>query len=262
MDAAGAMRRLIFQVAVGEVPPFYAPCMASVKDYAERIGAHYIALTEPVLRIVPKASQRSDNALRLGYLPIFEKGAAFAYLGVYDQIAVIDADVFVMPTAPDVFDAAGDADFAAVLERELPLKPEFERKVRNYSRDMFRGLSGVWKWDGRGVDFHNMGVMVWGAGLKAYLRDDNPEEFIRRPEFEKFVNGEGRFRWSTDQVLLNWWIKNTSIRVRNLDWRWNCIYSYVKPEALKQSPHFVHFNLAANMPRKGAEIPDIIRGLL
>lgn len=262
MDPTPTMRRLIFQVAVGEVPPFYTPCMASVKAYAERIGADYMALTEPVLRIVPKASQRSENALRLGYLPIFEKEVALAFLDRYDQIAVIDADVFVMPGAPNVFEQLADYDFAAVLERDLPLRREFERKVINYSKDMFRGLSGKWQWNERGANFHNMGVMLLSSSLLAYLDGETPGEFIRRKEFEPFVNGEGRFKWSTDQVLLNWWVKNTSIRARDLDWRWNCIYSYVKPEALKQAPFFIHFNLAANMPGKGAEIPDIIQGLL
>jgi len=90
-----APRRLIFQVAVGEVPPFYALCMQSVFEYAQRIGADYKSINEPVLRIVPKKSQRSENALRLGYLPIFEKKAAFAYFGEYAQIAIIDADVYV-----------------------------------------------------------------------------------------------------------------------------------------------------------------------
>jgi hypothetical protein len=128
------MRRLIFQVAVGEVPGFYKPCMYSMRAYAARIGADYEALTEPELRIVPKKSQRSENALRLGYLPIFEKEAGFSRLGEYDQVAIIDADVYAMPDAPDIFAAAGDAEFAGVFESEMPLDEKAERKVRNYAR--------------------------------------------------------------------------------------------------------------------------------
>ena len=33
----------------------------------------------------------------------------------------LDADIYVRPSAPDLFEAAGDADFAGVLESELPL---------------------------------------------------------------------------------------------------------------------------------------------
>jgi hypothetical protein len=36
-------------------------------------------------------SARSENALRLGYLPILEKECAFAELDRYERVAVIDA---------------------------------------------------------------------------------------------------------------------------------------------------------------------------
>lgn len=242
--------RLIFQVAVGEVPGFYAATMASVRAYAAAIGADYEALTEPELRIVPKASRRSENALRLGYLPIFEKEAAFSRLGRYEQIAIIDADVFVRSGSPDIFEAAGSADFAGVRECDLPLLPRYQQKIRSYARDQYGDA---------GFPFYNMGVTVWNQSILPYLRGQTPAEFIHRPEFERFVNGDGKYRWSTDQTLLNTWVQG--MRRCNLDWRWNCMYDYVRPSALKDGPHFVHFALASKMPRGGNEIPEIIEGL-
>lgn len=256
------MRTLIYQVAVGETPAFYGPCMASVERYASRIGASYIRQTEPTLRIVPKRSHRSENAMRLGYLPIFEKEAALAHLGEYDAVAIIDADIYAMDSAGDVFEAAGGADFAGVLERDLPLLPQFRKKVVQYSQQQYRGLTGVnWDWRPIGAAFYNMGMMVLGAGARQYLNGQTPREFIQRPEFEPFVNGEGMYRWSTDQTLLNWWVKRTGMRTVNLPWRWNALHSYVEPEALKPPPFFVHFNCAKNYPRGGAEIPEIIQRL-
>ncbi len=244
------MRRLIFQVAVGEVPAFYEPCMASVWQYAERIGVSYMRLTTPVLHIVPKKSQRSENALRLGYLPIFEKEAAFAYLGEYDQIAIIDADVFVRPQSPNIFDVVGAADFGGVLERDLPLLEKYERKIHNYARDQYGSAA---------FPFYNMGVTVWNASITRFFRPgETPKDFIEREEFEPFVNGEGKYRWSTDQTLLNTWVHKSGMTTVNLDWRWNCIHDYVHPTALRSGPYFVHFNLASKMPRGGAEIPEII----
>lgn len=240
--------KLIFQVAVGEVPDFYATTMASVRAYAERVGAQYEVLTEPELRIVPKRSQRSENALRLGYLPIFEKEVAFARLGEFDQVAIIDADVYVMQ-APDIFAAAGDADFSGVRERDLPLAPQYQRKVRNYALDQYGDAT---------FPYYNMGVTVWGKSVLNHLRGQSPKQFIERPEFERFVNGEGKYRWSTDQTLLNTWVRQTGMSCRNLDWRWNCMYDYVVPEALNKGPHFVHFALASKMPKGGAEIPQIV----
>lgn len=256
------MKTLIFQVAVGEVPPFYEPCMASVRAYANRLGADYLRLTQPRLRIVPTASQRSDNALRLGYLPIFEKEAALEYLGQYDSVAVVDADIHVMPDAPDLFAAAGEADFAGVLERDLPLLPQYERKLIAYSRDQYRCLGDVdWRWNPLGAAFYNMGMMVLSGKVARFLNGQTPDQFIHRPEFARFVNGEGMFRWSTDQTLLNWWVKKTGMTTVNLNWRWNTLYSYVKPESLESKPYFLHFNLASLFPRKGAEIPDIVARL-
>jgi hypothetical protein len=249
------MRRLIFQVAVGEVPAFYGPCMESVRQYAARIGADYEALSEPELRIVPKKSQRSENALRLGYLPIFEKEAGFGRLGFtektvgYDQVCILDADVYVRDCAPNIFDVAEGFDFAGVRECDLPLQPQFERKIVNYAKDQYGD---------KNFHFYNMGVTVWSANVLTYLNGETPKQFIERPEFEKFVNGEGKYRWSTDQTLLNTWVRKSGMTTRCLEWRWNCMYDYVIPTALRQEPYFVHFALAANMPHKGAEIPDII----
>ncbi len=209
------MRRLIFQVAVGEVPAFYGPCMKSVQDYAYRIGAEYCYINEPKLRIVPKASQRSENALRLGYLPIFEKEYGFSYLGVYDQVAIIDADVYIRDIAPDIFSIALGFDFAGVLEQDLPLQPQYERKIKNYAKDQYGDSKRP---------FYNMGVTVWSANILTYLNGETPKQFIERPEFEKFVNGEGKYRWSTDQTLLNTWVKDTGMSTRCIDWRWNCMY--------------------------------------
>ncbi len=246
------MRRLIFQVAVGEVPSFYVPCMDSVAAYAQRIGAEYRGETQPYLRIVPKKSQRSENALRLGYLPIFEKEQGFGYLNQYDQVCILDADIYVRGSAPDIFEAAGDADFAGVRECDLPLQEQYARKIKNYARDQYGDPKRP---------YYNMGVAVWNKSVLPYLKGQNPKEFIERPEFEKYVNGEGKYRWSTDQTLLNCWVRDADMTRRDLDWRFNCMYDYVVPTALRMQPYFVHFALAANMPRGGAEIPEIMARL-
>lgn len=42
-----------------------------------------------------------------GYLPIYEKENAFDYLDDYDQIAIIDADIYIRPDAPNIFEDFG-----------------------------------------------------------------------------------------------------------------------------------------------------------
>jgi len=184
-----------------------------------------------------------------------EKSRAFGYLGEYGQIAVIDADIYVRDLAPSIFDQGG-AQFAGVLERDMPLTSQYRVKIRKYSDGQFSLLKDVdWQWNEDGAAFYNMGMMLLDASLH---RD--PEQFIRRPDFERFVNGEGHWKWSTDQTLLNYWLKKDGITCRNLDWRWNALYGAVNIEAIKQA-YFVHFFLSAKLPRQGAEIPEIIAKL-
>ena len=247
---------LIYQVAVGETPAFYDDCIASVNRYAERQGYAHIVQTEPTLRVVPLKSQRSVSALRLGYLPIYEKEAALALFDQYDKILILDADVYVTALAPDIF-AECKTDFSGVVEREMPLNTAYFDKIRKYSEGQYRSLPEIdWKWNDNGAEFFNMGVMLLDKGILKHLHGETPLEFIRRPEFERFVNGEGHWKWSTDQTLLNYWVKDSGMTVKHLDWRWNALYGSVD---LSQA-YFVHFFLAAKMPRKGAEIPDIIGG--
>jgi hypothetical protein len=254
-----AAKHLIYQVAVGEVPPFYETCINSVSAYCKSHGFAHIVERSPKLKIVPKNSKRSENALRLGYLPVFEKEQAFEYLDRFDRIAIIDADVFVRPSAPDIFSDTGRSNFGAVVERGNHNLPHHTDKVRKYSEGQYRGLTDVdWKWNEDGAEFYNMGVMVLDQSIREYLNGETPEQFIRRPEFERFVNGEGHFKWSTDQTLLNYWVKKSGMSVTNLDWRWNALYGAVRD--IEQA-YFVHFFLSAKMEKKGAEIPDIIKRL-
>ena len=234
-------QRLIYQVAVGEVPQFYELCIDSVARYAERIGAQHLVQREPVLKIAPKASRRSDNALRLGYLPIYEKECAFSHLASNDQVLILDADIFVKESAPDIF-AQSNAPFAGVLERDMPLTPVYAEKVRKHSLGQFSTLTDVdWDWNPQGAAYYNMGLMLLHESIRPYI-GGSPEQFIRRPEFERFVNGEGHWKWSTDQTLLNYWLKRDHVPCANLDWRWNALYSAVRSV---EGAHFVHFFLAA-----------------
>lgn len=256
------MKRLIFQVAVGETPPFYDICINSAANYARTIRADHIVLREPQLKIIPTKSQRSENALRLGYLPIFEKEYAFNYLDQYDQIAIIDADIYIKENSPNIFDQLDGCTFAAVAERDMPLTAQYIKKIKGYSEGQYSSLTDVnWKWSNtHGAEFFNMGLMLFDKDIKQYLGNDTPEQFIKRKEFERFVNGEGKWRWSTDQTLLNYWVKKSGMKVKNLDWKWNALFKGIDDSKLPES-YFIHFFLSGNLPQKGMEIPQIVHNL-
>jgi len=263
---------LIYQVAVGNTPPFYETCINSVSRYCERHGIKHYVQRHPIQMIRPKNSCRSKNAMRLGYLPIYEKESAFSWLKAWDEICIIDADMYIRPDAPNIFDelpyATVDTDrpwpvyelseyaFAGVVEREMPLTNAYADKVRKHSRGQFDKLRDVeWDWQWHGAHYYNMGLMLFNRNLLPYLHGQTPEQFIERPEFERFVNGEGHWRWSTDQTLLNYWIKSERMKTRDLSWKWNALYGAIRDVS---EAYFVHFFLSAKLPCKGAEIPEII----
>ena len=254
---AGKPSKLIYQVAVGEVPAFYERCIDSVNRYCNRYGIVHHVQREPLLKIAPKDSKRSTNALRLGFLPIFEKEVAFDYLNQFDQIAIVDADIFIRNTAPDLFAQAQGAPFAGAVEREMPLTPAYATKVYKHSQGQFSGLTDVdWKWDSRGAEYFNMGLMLLDKSILPYLNGETPEQFIRRPEFERFVNGEGHWKWSTDQTLLNWWLKKARIPALSLSWKWNALYGAV--QSVREA-YFVHFFLSSKLGT--GEIERVIKTL-
>ena len=259
------MKKLIFQVKVGPNPPaFYDTCIDSVKLYCKRHNIDHKVITEPELRIVPVKSCRSKEAIaRLGYLPIYEKEVAFKYLDDYDAICIVDSDIYIRENAPDIFEQLDDDTvFAGVLEKDMPLTQQYIKKIKAYSTGQYGSLSNVnWnKSPAHGYDFYNMGLMLFSNKIKKYLNGETPLEFIRRPEFERFVNGEGNWKWSTDQTLLNYWVRESGMELKNLDWKWNALFKGVKDEVLPES-YFLHFFLSGNLPQKGKEIPAIVKDL-
>lgn len=258
------VNRLVYQVYVGQRSKLYDFCVKSVADYCRAHGLEHIVQYESILRIQPnpETSGRSEGACRLGYLPIFEKENAFAYLDRYEQIAVIDADVWIRPYSPNVFEHLfAQFDFGAVIEREMPLTKRYRHKIRGYSKGLFGPLTDVdWDWNDDGARFANMGVMVMNASLQKYLDGQRPGEFLKREEFQRFVDGRGEWKWSTDQVLLNWWIKKYGVRFAPLHWKWNALYSALEPGNVSKA-HFVHFFLRDHLPEKGENIHELVATL-
>ena len=263
------MKRLIYQVYTGKRSRLYDHCTDSVQSYAERIGAEYAVQTLPKLRIKPDVfvTNRSRESYEKygGFLPIYEKENAFDYFDRYDQIAIIDADVWIRPECnEDVFVVMGsDVDFAGVLEREMPLSPQYQRKVANYARMQY-GMAGMhqlfdWKCPrGLGADFYNMGIMIMNRSIAKYLRGQTAKQFITRPEFKDFIDGKGAWKWSTDQTLLNYWVKKEKMKVNNLSYHWNALYKGIEDDKLKDA-HFIHFFLKDKLPNRGENIEELMK---
>jgi len=257
------MKKLIYQVYTGKRSELYDHCTQSVREYADRIGSEYIIQREPILRIAPDifTTNRSKESYEKygGFLPIYEKENAFAYLDSYDQIAIIDADIFIRPDCDEcLFSASGtDCDFAGVIERTMAITPEYQAKIHNYSRMQYahNSISELFDWNNLGADFYNMGMMVINKSISKYLQGQTPEQFIRRTEFKNFVDGVGPWKWSTDQTLLNYWVKKEQMVVNNLDWKWNGLFA--ANTNIKEC-NFIHFFLKDKLPNRGENVQDLM----
>lgn len=258
------MKRLIYQVYTGKKSKLYDHCVQSVGQYAKSIGADHIVQRTPILMIKPDPflTNRSRESYEKhgGYLPIYEKENAFNYLKSYDNVAVIDADVWVRPDSPNIFDdLAPEFDFGAVVEREMPITPQYAGKIQNYSRMQYQSIRNVdWKWNNLGGEFMNMGVMVMNKSITKYLNGETPRQFLARPRFKSFIDGMGPWKWSTDQTLLNTWIREENMNIKNMDWKWNGLYT--ANTRIKEC-HFVHFFLKDLLPERGENVDALMKAV-
>lgn len=262
------MKRLIYQVYVGGKKfKLYDACIDSVKKYCEKYDIDHVVQTQPILRIKPDifSTNRSQESYMKygGYLPIYEKENAFSYFKDYDQIAIVDADIFIKDSAPNIFKEISntDYDFAAMCEREAPIQQWYKHKLINYTKMQYSTLTDVdWKWNDAGAEFFNMGLMVMNKSFEKYLKGQTPQQFLNRYEFKRFVDGEGAWKWSTDQTLLNWWIKKEKIKTKHLDWRYNSLYTAIDESKIRDA-HFVHFFLKDKLPNRGENVDQLLKDI-
>lgn len=258
------MKRLIYQVYVGKRSKLYDHCTKSVEEYCKKYGIDHIIQRTPILRIKPDvfATNRSKESYEKhgGFLPIYEKENAFSYFKDYDQICIVDSDIWIRPDSPNIFeDVNPNSDFSGVIESSMPILTWYRKKITNYSRMQYGSLKIDWQYDDKtGFPFMNMGLMMMNKSFAQYLNGQSPKQFIERLEFKQFVDGMGPWKWSTDQTLLNYWIRKEKMTVKNLDWKWNALYTAIDNSKIREA-HFVHFFLKDKLPNKGENVEELMR---
>ena len=258
------MKRLIYQVYTGKRSKLYDTCINSVDNYCTKHDINHIVQRTPKLKIKPDVfvTNRSKESYEKygGFLPIYEKENAFDLWDKYDQIAIVDADIWIRDGAPNIFDDLDPTvDFAGVVEAEMPIQPWYVRKIANYSRMQYGSLKINWKYtDKYGFPFMNMGLMVMNKSIHKYLRGQSAKQFLQRQEFKMFVDGMGAWKWSTDQTLLNYWIRKERMNIQKLNWKWNALYTAIDNKRIKEA-NFVHFFLKDKLPNKGENVEELLR---
>ena len=258
------MKRLIYQVYTGKKSKLYDHCTASVKAYADSISVDYFVQTIPRMKIKPDvfATNRSKESYEKygGFLPIYEKENAFDYWHQFDQICIIDADIWIRPNTPNIFDEMDNStEFAGVVERTAPILPWYKEKLKGYTRMQYSNLGKVdWKWNQDGALFYNMGLMLMDKKITKYLNGQTGKQFIQRPEFKDFVDGQGAWKWSTDQTLLNYWVKKEDMVQKHLNWKWNALFTAIPNDKIKEA-YFVHFFLKDKLPNGGENVDELMK---
>ena len=262
------MKRLIYQVCLGEAKnsKLYKHCIESVADYCKKYGFVHYVQQNPILKIRPDifSSNRSEESYKKhgGFLPIYEKENAFDLLDEYDQIAIVDADIYIRPDAGNIFEDFGtEHAFGAVCEREMPISQEYKRKIIQYSAMQYTPLHKRvdFKNNDLGFEFFNMGLILLNSQkFKPYLKGQSAKQFIERSEFKDFVDGTGAWKWSTDQTLLNYFLKKYKVPVKHMHWKWNGLYSAnVRIEYCE----FVHFFLKDKLPKRGENVEALMESI-
>lgn len=262
------MANLIYQVKVGRQSKskLYDKCIESVSNYCKKYNIDHIVQTAPKLRIAPDPfmTNRSKDATAKhgGFLPIFEKENAFDLLDKYDQIAIIDADIFIREDAPNIFEQMLDVNaMGLVCERGMRVQKWYRDKLKNYSAMQYANLHSpsidFKPTQSGGYEFFNMGMMVINCEkFKPYLKGQTAKQFLERAEFMDFINGKGNWKWSTDQTLLNYFVKKYNVPVQMLEDKWNGLFT--AHEDIK-SCYFVHFFLKDKLPNGGEDVESLMK---
>ena len=260
------MKRLIYQVCLGRQgqSKLYEKCIESVSYYCQKHDIVHYVQQIPKLKIKPDifATNRSADSYEKhgGFLPIYEKENAFDLLDEYDQIAIIDADIYIRPDAENIFDDISEEyAFGAVMERDMPITEKYKQKITNYSRMQYEPLSrkADFKPNSLGYEFANMGMIVLNCkNFKPYLNGQTAKQFITRGEFKDFVDGAGAWKWSTDQTLLNYFIKKYNVPTQSMHWKWNGLFG---ANTKIEECQFVHFFLKDLLPNQGENVEELMK---
>ena len=258
------MKRLIFQVYVSHRSKLYDVCTASVKEYAASIGVDYYCQTAPILKVKPDLFQsnrsRSSWEKYGGYIPIFEKENFIDHFKDYDQICIVDGDIWIRPDSPNVFEQFdSNYDMAAVYETETPTDSAYTQRVKNYANEQLAPMP-QFNWEGN--QFFNSGMLIYDNNIKPKIKQKTAREFIDRLDFQDFINGKGPWKWQGDQIMLNYFTKKEKVNVQHLDYKWNCLYN---PNfggidrKLAREAYFIHFFQAVKLGKYADDVKGLIK---
>ena len=102
-----------------------------------------------------------------------------------------------------------------------------------------------------------MGMMLMNSNIAYYIRGKTPRDFLMQSKYKDFVDGKGNWKWSTDQTLLNYWLKEDRINCKHLDYKWNALFTGIEIDMIKDA-YFIHFFLKDKLPGRGENVEQLM----
>ena len=212
------MKTALCTIRIGERDYFHMTEHA-MKAYAKKVGADYIAMTECTVKVagVEDLSNKEKACLqKLAIEPLFDR---------YDRILYLDADVLILPDAPDIFEAYPDSSASYLWNEGIDMdRSNFVKQVCDTHE-----VSPDWASDhGRPV-YYNAGVMLLSKA-SSVLKNISADEMIWAIQHDRCF----------DQCFLNLLIQTEKRPVRSLSTLYN--FTEVSQDTHgKHEAHFIHF---------------------
>jgi len=107
----------------------------------------------------------------------------------------------------------------------------------------------------------NMGMILLNCkSFAQHLHGMTAKQFLEQSHFKDFIDGKGAWKWSTDQTLLNYWIRAYRVPYKNMDWKWNGLYTALWGDNINDA-HFVHFFLKDKLPNQGENVDALMEAI-
>lgn len=181
-----------------------------MRRYAERVGADFVVFDE---------SRFADTLQRA----TFEKFQISGVLGRYERVLFLDADVIVLPSAPNVFEMVPEGHLGVVPEEEYDAVPRHKTVTQE--------VLGKVDWR---LPYFNSGVLV--------LDQSHRDLFdVESKALRLWASGERlRHHDLSDQPYLNHRVNALSLPATILDHRWNHTWTHGGRHR-RFSSHFIHY---------------------
>jgi hypothetical protein len=264
------MKNLIYQVVVGGENKLYEYFVQKVNVYCKKHGIdHYVQRT-PLLNLQMNKNEsylwtnkqnslntsRIKSFLNLGYLAIFEKLNGLINYDNYDNVCILDADIYVKETSPNIFEEFDnnkfDCAFVYTLEQPWINKNNIKNVARSFYRDYYTvnkelktNIPIIKIFDSPCFDIFNNSFMLFSSNfLRKQFENISIIDFLEKNQYKYFVGDLSKpvtQAGVSSDIFCNFWIMNNNFSIQRLHWKWDLEFNFDLEKQTLDEANFIHF---------------------